>query len=152
MTGLRVGPVWTEERIAALKTMWGDGVTTGLTASQIAIELGGVTRNGVIGKVHRLGLAGRPRAGRMTGTPRKPKAPRPPVVRAAPASAPRPTPAPPKCDPIEFMALTNTTCRFPIGERLPYLFCGDPSAGLLGGMAYCSFHSRITYRHPGQAI
>ena len=47
---------WTEERIAALKSLWEEG----LSASQIAARLGGVTRNAVIGKVHRLGLSGRP--------------------------------------------------------------------------------------------
>jgi GcrA cell cycle regulator len=46
---------WTEDRVAILKKLW----TEGLSASQIAKQLGGVTRNAVIGKVHRLGLAGR---------------------------------------------------------------------------------------------
>jgi GcrA cell cycle regulator len=45
---------WTNERVELLKKLWGDG----LSASQIAGELGGVTRNAVIGKVHRLGLSG----------------------------------------------------------------------------------------------
>ena len=48
---------WTDERIDRLKTMW----TEGATASQIADELGGVSRNAVIGKAHRLGLESRPR-------------------------------------------------------------------------------------------
>jgi GcrA cell cycle regulator len=47
---------WTEERIERLKKMWADGAT----ASQIADELGGVSRNAVIGKAHRLGLEQRP--------------------------------------------------------------------------------------------
>mgnify|MGYP006316116531 CR=1 FL=1 len=47
---------WTDERIDRLKTMW----EKGLTASQIADELGGVSRNAVIGKAHRLGLKSRP--------------------------------------------------------------------------------------------
>lgn len=46
---------WTDDRVALLKKLWTDG----LSASQIAKQLGGVTRNAVIGKVHRLGLAGR---------------------------------------------------------------------------------------------
>jgi len=46
---------WTDERVEALKTMWVEGKS----ASQIAKELGGVTRNAVIGKVHRLGLSNR---------------------------------------------------------------------------------------------
>ena len=46
---------WTNDRVEQLKNLW----TEGLSASQIARALGGVTRNAVIGKVHRLGLAGR---------------------------------------------------------------------------------------------
>ena len=46
---------WTEDRVETLKTMWTDGNS----ASQIAKALGGVTRNAVIGKVHRLGLSNR---------------------------------------------------------------------------------------------
>ncbi|MBU2135314.1 MAG: GcrA cell cycle regulator, partial [Alphaproteobacteria bacterium] len=46
---------WTDERVDTLKKLWQDG----LSASQIAKQLGGVTRNAVIGKVHRLGLSGR---------------------------------------------------------------------------------------------
>jgi GcrA cell cycle regulator len=46
---------WTDERVEMLKKLWTDG----LSASQIAAELGGITRNAVIGKVHRLGLSGR---------------------------------------------------------------------------------------------
>ena len=46
---------WTDDRVEILTKLWGEG----LSASQIARELGDVTRNAVIGKVHRLGLAGR---------------------------------------------------------------------------------------------
>ena len=46
---------WTDDRVELLKKLWADG----LSASQIAAELGGITRNAVIGKVHRLGLSGR---------------------------------------------------------------------------------------------
>ena len=46
---------WTDERVELLKKLWADG----LSASQIAAELGGITRNAVSGKVHRLGLSGR---------------------------------------------------------------------------------------------
>ena len=47
---------WTDERIDRLKAMWAEGST----ASQIAEDLGGVSRNAVIGKAHRLGLEARP--------------------------------------------------------------------------------------------
>src|SRR6266851_96252 len=53
--GRRVVMGWTDERVEILKKLWLEG----LSASQIAKQLGGVTRNAVIGKVHRLGLSGR---------------------------------------------------------------------------------------------
>ena len=66
---------WTEERIEMLKKLWSEG----FSASQIANELGGVTRNAVIGKVHRLGLSGRAKAP-MTQSQR----PKKPATRRAP--------------------------------------------------------------------
>lgn len=83
---------WTEERIEKLTKMWEGGAT----ASQIAEELGGVSRNAVIGKAHRLGLKARPspvKANEKEAAPAP--APRPPKAEAAPrpASAPRPAPA-----------------------------------------------------------
>lgn len=66
--------VWTDERVELLRKLWGDG----LSASQIAGELGGVSRNAVIGKVHRLGLSGRtkPPAAATGSRPRKEATPR----------------------------------------------------------------------------
>jgi len=61
---------WTDERIDQLKAMW----EKGMTASQIADELGGVSRNAVIGKAHRLGLQSRPSPVKANEAPRK-KAP-----------------------------------------------------------------------------
>lgn len=89
---------WTDERIDTLKTMW----EAGQTASQIAEALGGVSRNAVIGKAHRLGLQSRPspvKPNEPAATPAPvPAAPEPePVVAAPPAPpppAPKPTPAP----------------------------------------------------------
>src|SRR5436190_3614446 len=68
---------WTEERIERLKKMWHDGAT----ASQIADELGGVSRNAVIGKAHRLGLEQRP-------SPVKPGEEKGKKASHAPAAAP----------------------------------------------------------------
>ena len=82
---------WTDERIEALKTMW----EAGKTASQIADELGGVSRNAVIGKAHRLGLQSRPSPVKPN-EPAAPAAPEPvaaapePVVEVAPEPAPAP--------------------------------------------------------------
>src|SRR5438094_10225878 len=62
---------WTDERVETLKKLW----TEGLSASQIAAELGGITRNAVIGKVHRLGLSGRAKSpASTTPRPRKSRA------------------------------------------------------------------------------
>ena len=85
---------WTEERIERLKKMWQEGST----ASQIADELGGVSRNAVIGKAHRLGLEARPSPVKAGEEKEKPAsaAPAPkaaPVERAAPKPATA-TPAP----------------------------------------------------------
>src|SRR5215213_8735913 len=61
---------WTDERVELLKKLWADG----LSASQIAGELGGITRNAVIGKVHRLGLSGRAKSPSSAAPrPRKPR-------------------------------------------------------------------------------
>jgi GcrA cell cycle regulator len=78
---------WTEERIERLKKMWQEGST----ASQIADELGGVSRNAVIGKAHRLGLEARPSPVKPGDEKEKPAAaapaPKAPVERAAPKPA-----------------------------------------------------------------
>jgi len=80
---------WTEERIDTLKKMW----DSGMTATQIAEELGGVSRNAVIGKAHRLGLQSRP-------SPVKPNEPKAeaaaPAPRPAALAAPSPQPAAPR--------------------------------------------------------
>jgi len=69
---------WSDDRVELLKKLWADG----LSASQIAGELGGITRNAVIGKVHRLGLSGRAKApSSSVPRPRKPRAAAP-IFRA----------------------------------------------------------------------
>ena len=90
---------WTDERIDQLKAMW----EKGMTASQIAEELGGVSRNAVIGKAHRLGLQSRPSPVKANEAPRKKAAPKKaaptrdeaePVSAAPRPSAPSPAPEP----------------------------------------------------------
>ncbi len=80
---------WTDERIERLKTMW----TQGSTASQIAEELGGVSRNAVIGKAHRLGLESRPSPVKPGEEKEKKAKPAPAPKAARPAAAPKPAPA-----------------------------------------------------------
>jgi len=84
------GMSWTDERVELLKKMWGEGQS----ASQIAKELGGVTRNAVIGKVHRLGLSNRSGGGgaspaKSTAAEAEPPKAAKPAKAAAPKSAPK---------------------------------------------------------------
>ncbi|MBT8460454.1 MAG: GcrA cell cycle regulator [Boseongicola sp.] len=98
---------WTDERVETLKKMWGEGQS----ASQIAKELGGVTRNAVIGKVHRLGLSNRAGA---SSTPA-------PERKAAKAEAPAKKPAA-KVAPQDKVIEVTVTPRKPIvpaGQPLP---------------------------------
>jgi GcrA cell cycle regulator len=92
---------WTDERIEKLTKMWEGGAT----ASQIADELGGVSRNAVIGKAHRLGLKARPSPVKPNEKPTRPApaAPKKPKAEAAaavaepkPAAPPPPAPTAPK--------------------------------------------------------
>src|SRR3989338_5327799 len=79
---------WTDERVETLKKMWAEGQS----ASQIAKELGGVTRNAVIGKVHRLGLSNRVGAGNGRDDGDEAEAPA--------AAAPVADPPPPRVEPV----------------------------------------------------
>lgn len=81
---------WTDERVELLKKMWGEGQS----ASQIAKELGGVTRNAVIGKVHRLGLSNRATGATQAKAEVKEK-PAPAPKAAKPKPAPKTEPARP---------------------------------------------------------
>jgi GcrA cell cycle regulator len=119
---------WTDERVELLKRMWGEGQS----ASQIAKELGGVTRNAVIGKVHRLGLSNRV-GGKEEGeaaeapaaAPAAPAAKAEPKVtampeapRAEPVKAERPAPAPQPM-PSNVMPLPVRKPIVPAGQPLP---------------------------------
>ena len=95
---------WTDERVETLKRMWGEGAS----ASTIAKELGGVTRNAVIGKVHRLGLSNRNQGGdeakpaaAEAPAPEAPASEAPARPEPAAASAEAETPAPDAAEPAE---------------------------------------------------
>jgi len=153
---------WTDERVEQLKKLWSDG----LSASQIAAELGGITRNAVIGKVHRLGLSGRTKAPSTAAPrPRKPRATHMlrvarPVVRGNTALAHayaydyevEPEQAPvenviPMGQRRTLLELNEQTCRWPIGDPATqdFYFCGGHA---LTGLPYCAYHSRIAYQPP----
>lgn len=155
---------WTDERVDELRKLWGDG----LSASQIAKELGWVTRNAVIGKVHRLGLSGRakgPSQARMPGQKRVarganyvPRAPRvngrlngdgrmrgqngtSRAIYAAQEIIAAPEPLR-----IELTELSERTCKWPYGDPvLPdFYFCGCDKDD--GPQPYCRYHSRLAFQ------
>lgn len=101
---------WTDERVETLKKMWGEGKS----ASQIAKELGGITRNAVIGKVHRLGLSNR-------ATTKKPSAPA--KEKAKPTTAEGKPSAPKKPEPPRPLHVANATS---IPPRRPIITAGQP--------------------------
>ncbi len=161
---------WTDERVELLKKLWIDG----LSASQIAKQLGSVTRNAVIGKVHRLGLAGRAMPSRPVKrvavkvkpvvlsvakeTIAKPIAK--PVIEDAPAKreiiAGRPVPADTHALEaankrthdgalIGVLDLGRNMCKWPIGDPT------DPDFGFCGSKThgdwpYCKDHGEIAYQ------
>ena len=103
---------WTDERVELLKKMWGDGQS----ASQIAKELGGVTRNAVIGKVHRLGLSNRATTSTAKTDATAKAEPKPaagPKAKAVPKPAERPA-APELTAPIPMRKAI-----IPAGQPLP---------------------------------
>ncbi|QIB34441.1 GcrA family cell cycle regulator [Ancylobacter pratisalsi] len=154
---------WTDERVELLKKLWSEG----LSASQIAAELGGVTRNAVIGKVHRLGLSGRAKA--MTAAAPRQRKPRPapastasarPMVHGNTALAtatrvmaepePQELPDPvanviPMAERCTILDLNEFTCRWPVGDpgKEDFFYCGSRTKI---GTTYCAFHARIAYQ------
>lgn len=132
---------WTEERVVKLKELWGSG----MTAAQIADELGDVTRNAVIGKANRLGLSkpGRPRAVKPKPSPRRQIVARP----AQPAQPERDEmPEEPLSPPPPPGALPqHRRCQFPIGHpgEDDFHFCDHET---VSGKPYCSYHCRMAYR------
>lgn len=105
---------WTDERVEILKKMWGEGQS----ASQIAKELGGVTRNAVIGKVHRLGLSNRAgSAGAKAAA--KEKAPKAQAKKPAPAPAAKPQPKTESAAPPPQPKVAGRRAIIPAGQPLP---------------------------------
>jgi GcrA cell cycle regulator len=161
---------WTDERVELLKKLWAEG----LSASQIAGRIGSVTRNAVIGKVHRLGLSGR-----ATTTRLKTHRPRPRSAHASPSQGsnarryvkPRmatvgnpafrelyrldaepfvPIEAEldiPLAERKTILTLGECNCRWPIGDpqEADFHFCGKNK---VVGLPYCEFHARRAFQPP----
>ena len=108
---------WTDDRVEILKKMWGEGQS----ASQIAKELGGVTRNAVIGKVHRLGLSNRTTAGAAAAKtePKAKPAPKVPAKAKAAVPEPEPAPVPAKPDLKTEPAISPNAVRPPRNQIIP---------------------------------
>jgi GcrA cell cycle regulator len=153
---------WTDDRVELLKKLWADG----LSASQIAGELGGITRNAVIGKVHRLGLSGRAKApSSSVPRQRKPRAPSMyraprPMMRGNTALAHMPAyDYQPEADPepieniipigqrCSLLELNDEKCHWPIGDpgQPDFFFCGGKTNA---GTPYCGYHGRVAYQPP----
>lgn len=158
---------WNDERVEQLKKLWSEG----LSASQIASRLGGVTRNAVIGKVHRLGLSGRATTSRMKShrpRPRPANGPMPGNKRMMPKG--NRFPAPPnsplqqiyQAEPFQpsaeeldipmaerksIQTLLECHCRWPIGDpqMADFHFCGKQK---VAGLPYCEFHARRAFQPP----
>jgi GcrA cell cycle regulator len=154
---------WTQEREDLLRKLW----LQGLSASQIAYVMAGITRNAVIGKAHRMGLPKRSPA-----TSQRPKVR---VQRGKPSLAcvgGRPAPRAEtgtetvrddyrfaltqanfeaagadlrEGERITLMTLNSRTCKWPIGDPsdADFHFC---SVDALSGRSYCEFHNRLAYR------
>jgi GcrA cell cycle regulator len=152
---------WTDERVELLRKLW----TEGLSASQIAHELAnGITRNAVIGKVHRLGMSGRIKAASSVSSRPRMKSMRPthsrpsaPIMRGNTALAIRPQPmeAPqpieeiviPISEMVTILELKEAMCRWPVGDptTAEFRFCGAKKSAT-GTSPYCPYHSRIAYQ------
>lgn len=160
---------WTDERVELLKKLWAEG----LSASQIAAQLGGVSRNAVIGKVHRLKLSSRARA--KSPSPRPKKTGKPASGGAGRTSAPAPRMVTtsigatalkaeyiedampdviarplvglemPEPRKLALTELTERTCKWPIGDPLSedFFFCGNDPAET---GPYCAYHSRLAFQ------
>lgn len=144
---------WTEERVALLKKLWGEG----RTAAEIAKDLGGVTRNAVIGKAHRLKLSSRVSPIQQNTKKSAPKA-------MAETSKVVRTASPSHVSPVEtlekklksvskkrigklydLMDLKPRACRWPEGDPKEddFGFCGAES---LAGLPYCEEHAQLAYQ------
>jgi GcrA cell cycle regulator len=116
-----IGSVWTEQRLEQLKSLWAKG----LSISQIGAEIG-VSRNAVVGKVHRMGLPKR----------------QSPIMRSEKTPAVRP--AAKTASPMTFEEWDRSKCCWPIGDPKSddFRFCGERASE---GRPYCAHHCAMAY-------
>ena len=129
---------WTDDRVELLTKLWGEGKT----AAEIAKELGGVTRNAVIGKAHRLKLSNRvsPIQQNKKSTPAK--------AQITPKAKPKKIQKSDIQDNRKAIPLTDlkvNQCRWPLGDPRDenFGFCGDSS---MTGLPYCREHAKVAYQ------
>lgn len=139
---------WSEDRVELLTKLWNEGKT----AAQIAETLGGVTRNAVIGKAHRLKLSGRASPIKTSKKVKK--------QAVASSSSSKSGTAPqtrrlkpvsefvdkaPSGDGMSLLELKERHCRWPLGDpqEESFKFCGCNS---LPGIPYCPEHAAIAYQ------
>jgi GcrA cell cycle regulator len=156
--------IWTDEAVEELKKMWDKGMTTG----QIAKVLN-VTKNSIIGKVHRLCLTARPspikKSNKTTEEKKATSAKKAEKTTKAKSCTPAPkkleqapikeevklvVPAPDEIN-IPLVKLDNHTCRWPMGDPRDedFCFCGKR---IKTGQTYCEEHAAIAYVKPGKKI
>jgi GcrA cell cycle regulator len=148
------GVLWSEDRVEILKTLWDKG----LSCSQIANEIGNVTRNAVIGKASRLGLSGRHgRLNQYSAVRARVRAKRLPQTKQTRFSGallfePAPAPEPfvsrvismPPLN-LTLLDLAHGQCRYPVTDDAPFLFCGHAQQK---DSSYCPAHQQITWTAP----
>ncbi|MEM9669004.1 MAG: GcrA family cell cycle regulator [Pseudomonadota bacterium] len=154
---------WTEDRVDVLKKLWAEGHS----ASQIAKQLGGVTRNAVIGKVHRLGLSGRATPSRPVKRPPRLARPKPKfaatattvkatetrenqpndrtIAAAEKAALAALTPLPLNDgEAATVLTIRDSMCKWPIGDP------ADPNFAFCGRKAdcgpYCKEHAKVAFQ------
>lgn len=154
--------IWTDEVVEELKKMWDRGMTTG----QIAKALN-VTKNSIIGKVHRLCLTARPspikknpRAGKEKKVKKEQAATIEKNVKKATETPSKPaketkakstnTETTHQCN-VPLVKLDNHSCRWPMGDPRDddFCFCGKK---IRTGQTYCEEHAAIAYVKPGKKI
>lgn len=155
---------WTEQAVDVLRRLWcEEGMTANHVANILSVQFSGsLSRNSVIGKVNRLGLKQKEKAfkrKRLLVKKTRAIAKSPKAIAAALAPALNQLPAisdqiaiepaiiiePDNSTLIGLFDLTETTCRFPIGDPREegFGYCGAPSP--FGGSPYCAFHHALAY-------